>query len=430
MATLPFTYLGLPLSNKKLPKTAYLPLLQRMNKRLGGWAAKHLSIAGRIVLVNSVLSALPTYFMSCLKLPEWVIKDIDKIRRSFLWHGVAPNQTKMNLANWSLVCTPKEFGGLGVMDLAVFNQALLIKWYWQWARPQNNLWKPILRISIGHDGLPLSPIFTTALKTATQFCQMSFTHTIGNGEQIQLWNHKWRGIPLCQTLPNLYSHAIDQNVTLQEIITSTSLEGFFRLIISDIAMAEFRSLQSLLAQLTTHPNTPDDIVWIWTESGIFTVKSAYRALKFIPRIAIVANRIHKVWKLNIPPRMKVFGWLMSHNKLLTVDNLNKRGWSLVNRCILCKADLESINHMINVCPFSLAVYSAVFLHIPDGMPLSSTPYTEAILSPKFSKKQRGTLLITQFVIWRERCSRIFRESNKEVEELKGEVLWQLQFCEK
>ena len=47
LATLPFTYLGLPLSNKSLPKSAYLPLLQRMNKKLGGWAAKHLSIAGK-----------------------------------------------------------------------------------------------------------------------------------------------------------------------------------------------------------------------------------------------------------------------------------------------------------------------------------------------------------------------------------------------
>lgn len=100
LATLPFIYLGLPLSNKKLSKCAYLPLIQRMNKRLSGWEAKHLSIASRIVLINSMLSSLPTYFMSCLKLPEWVIKDIDKIRRSFLWHGAAPiPHKKMNLAS-------------------------------------------------------------------------------------------------------------------------------------------------------------------------------------------------------------------------------------------------------------------------------------------------------------------------------------------
>lgn len=36
----PFTYLGLPLSNKTLPRSAYLPLVQKFRKRLQGWTAK------------------------------------------------------------------------------------------------------------------------------------------------------------------------------------------------------------------------------------------------------------------------------------------------------------------------------------------------------------------------------------------------------
>ena len=80
----PFTYLGLPLSNKKLPKTTFLPLIYRLNGRLAGWAAKHLSIAGRLVLLNAVLSTLPSYFMTVIRLPKWVIKQIDKTRRRFL----------------------------------------------------------------------------------------------------------------------------------------------------------------------------------------------------------------------------------------------------------------------------------------------------------------------------------------------------------
>lgn len=90
----PFTYLGLPLSNKRLPKAAYLPLIHKLNSRLAGWAAKHLSIVGRIVLLNAVLSALPLYFMMVLRLPKWVITQIDKIRRRFLWHGVGQNKKR------------------------------------------------------------------------------------------------------------------------------------------------------------------------------------------------------------------------------------------------------------------------------------------------------------------------------------------------
>lgn len=91
--------MGLPLSNKVLPKVVYLPLIHRINGRLSGWAAKHLSIASRLVLLNAVLSVLPTYFIMVLKLPKWVVKQIDKTRRQFLWHGVGPQMRKLNLAN-------------------------------------------------------------------------------------------------------------------------------------------------------------------------------------------------------------------------------------------------------------------------------------------------------------------------------------------
>lgn len=40
LGSFPFTYLGLPLSYKSLNQQAYLPLIQRFQKRLAGWSAK------------------------------------------------------------------------------------------------------------------------------------------------------------------------------------------------------------------------------------------------------------------------------------------------------------------------------------------------------------------------------------------------------
>lgn len=65
-----FTYLGLPLSDKRLNKTVFLPLLRRLNSKLAGWAANFLSLAGRISLTNAVLSSLPVYYMSVFQLPQ------------------------------------------------------------------------------------------------------------------------------------------------------------------------------------------------------------------------------------------------------------------------------------------------------------------------------------------------------------------------
>jgi hypothetical protein len=79
----PLMYLGLPLSSKALPKQYYQRVVDTIQERLPGFHTSKLSIAGRIVILNSVISAMPVYFMLVFLLPEWVIKAIDRIRRIF-----------------------------------------------------------------------------------------------------------------------------------------------------------------------------------------------------------------------------------------------------------------------------------------------------------------------------------------------------------
>lgn len=52
--------------------------MEKFIKRLAGWKCRSLSFAARVVLINSVLSALPIYFMSIFQVPTTVIKCIDK----------------------------------------------------------------------------------------------------------------------------------------------------------------------------------------------------------------------------------------------------------------------------------------------------------------------------------------------------------------
>jgi hypothetical protein len=65
---MPFTYLGLPLGTTKPSVQDLTPLLNRVERRLGG-ISRFLSYDGRLIVVNSVLSALPTLYMCSLKLP-------------------------------------------------------------------------------------------------------------------------------------------------------------------------------------------------------------------------------------------------------------------------------------------------------------------------------------------------------------------------
>jgi hypothetical protein len=60
-------------------------------------------------------------------LPITVIDIIDKHRKNCLWRGREFSRKGYNLAAWDLVRKPKAKGGLGVINLSVQNDALLLK---------------------------------------------------------------------------------------------------------------------------------------------------------------------------------------------------------------------------------------------------------------------------------------------------------------
>lgn len=98
-----------------------------MNKRFQGWAVSQLSIVSRLILINAVLSSIPTYFISVFKIPQWVILEIDKTRRGFLWKSGALQEKGLSLVNWDSISKPKKLGGLGIIDLTIFNDVFLAK---------------------------------------------------------------------------------------------------------------------------------------------------------------------------------------------------------------------------------------------------------------------------------------------------------------
>lgn len=84
------------------------------------------------MLVNSVLSTLLTYQMPIFRLPCWVIKNIDRVRKDLLWCG--PDlRSGCLLVSWRNLCRSREKRGWGILNVSVFNQVLLEKWWWKLA---------------------------------------------------------------------------------------------------------------------------------------------------------------------------------------------------------------------------------------------------------------------------------------------------------
>lgn len=116
------------------------PVIERLEPRLAGWRKQFLSKGGRLTLVKSTLSSLPTYFMSLFVIPVSVANKPEKLERDFLWEGSIVER-KYHLVNWSSVCSNVRVGGLGIKKLRMFNMALLGKWMWRYMIERDALWK-------------------------------------------------------------------------------------------------------------------------------------------------------------------------------------------------------------------------------------------------------------------------------------------------
>lgn len=59
---------------------------------------------------------------------------------------MGPTQKRYNLVLWQKVCKKKEYGGLSVLNLQEFNQALLCKWWLKYKDPTcHAVWKDKIR---------------------------------------------------------------------------------------------------------------------------------------------------------------------------------------------------------------------------------------------------------------------------------------------
>jgi hypothetical protein len=85
VSSFPQTYLGLPLSDRKLPANALDFLAEKISARIPRWCLGTLDPGGRLTLTSAVLSALPSFAMSVLPIPKCVIDKMDRPRRAMFW---------------------------------------------------------------------------------------------------------------------------------------------------------------------------------------------------------------------------------------------------------------------------------------------------------------------------------------------------------
>ncbi|CAN1297431.1 LINE-1 reverse transcriptase homolog [Linum perenne] len=134
---LPFRYLGIPLTSGKLRRSDCKALLDKITNRVTDWKAKKLSYAGKLQLIDSVVTGTLNYWMSSFILPTELIKDVEMICNKFLWGKLDGGKSKVA---WEQIAKPKKEGGVGIRDFRSWNVAAVIKHLWQLLLCAGSLW--------------------------------------------------------------------------------------------------------------------------------------------------------------------------------------------------------------------------------------------------------------------------------------------------
>jgi hypothetical protein len=257
----PLQYLGLPLTLGRI-KMVHLQYVQdRARSRVAGWQGRLLNIAGRRELVRSVLSSLLVYLPTVVKAPKNFLKEIDKLRRRFLWVGDQELSRGKCKVAWVRVCMPPSNGGAGIIELETFSRALRLRWLWYYWDDRNRPWKNF--------ELPVDNVDISLFNTATLV-------EIGNGEKASFWTTRWlHGVALATVYPALFKHSRRKNITVKEARTDNKWTSDVDHDMTVNLISQFVDLAERLNGIELRPYQTDKISWLHTSDGQYTARLAY-----------------------------------------------------------------------------------------------------------------------------------------------------------
>lgn len=116
-------------------------------------------------------------------------------------------------------------------------------------------------------------------------------------------------------------------------------------------VAEWNDLQESL-ELVQLSAEEDMVTWALEASGKFSTKSLYKFMKNSGQIDL---RMTEIWNSRLPLKIKIFLWMLWHNRVQTEEQLKIRKGKGSERCKYC-GKLDSRNHLLFNCAIAQVIW--------------------------------------------------------------------------
>ena len=413
VGSLPIRYLGMPLTTKTLTSHDYEPLIDRIRNRMLFWSNKSLSYAGRLQLIQSVISSMVNFWSSAFILPAKCLDTIESMCSAFLWSG-SPTQTHKAKVSWEDLCFPKDEGGLGVRKLRDSARVFALKLIWRLFTQASSLWVSWVRHYLlrynsfwdVRDESKGSWIWRKLLKlrdVAYQFIKVE----VKNGRSCHFWFDNWMGngrlIDVTGAVGTTYL-----GVQRHAKVSSAATEEGWR--IRGQRSRRYHELyESIMATEPPKPEKGEDIV-LW-RNGEEEFRDYFSAARTWDQIRVKRNKVKwnkVVWFPQGVPRYAFITWLAIKNRLSTGDRM--RHWGVVQGCELCGERDETRDHLFFACPYSYTIWESLAQKLVGARINPDWQWTLQRLQ-RIGVKSLDSCLIrllfqtTIYHIWRERNAR-------------------------
>eukprot|EP00253_Pinus_taeda_P003328 PITA_03328 len=320
-----FTYLGMPVSMGSLKANTWNEILDKVKRKIQQWGTQLLNPAGRIILLKSGISSLPLYRFTLYQAPASFHYKLETAIRNFLWQGGKKEKNRFNLVLECKYLSSKRQNLLET-DIPI--------------REATKIW---------------------------QLCKKAIPHLSHNtskvprgGDSIDFATDKIMGLPplnsFDEAIPIIHHLNCKGIQKLHQISkwddNTGAWIGWDFPPIPPVLEPSLKILQNNLQnRAPIKKGAADGFRWDPTGSN-YSIKSGYQ---------YICNDIHQtptwihwriIWNSEAIPKVKFFNWLLLKGKVLTAENLNKRGINGPSRCPNCCSAEETIQHLFLDCPFA------------------------------------------------------------------------------